>query len=302
MFCTDDCHPDTLAHRHILHLLKRAVKLGYDLFDLLHIALLNPKKHYKLPVGSLREGDPADFIMVNNLKEFKVLDTYINGESTARFISEQNRKQTHRGTPNYFKATAIKAERLKVASESGKMRVIQAEDRQLFTKSQIADISQNALNIVSDTNRDILKMIVLNRYQDSHPAIAFIRGFGLKHGALASSISHDSHNIIALGVSDEDISKAVNHLIEQKGGILACNYGQSKSIPLEIAGLMTHKSPNELIDEYLELKEFVKNLGCNFESPFMTLSFMALPVIPELKLSDTGLFDVNAMNFTRLFV
>jgi adenine deaminase len=300
MFCTDDSHPDTLAEQHILDLVRRGVKLGFNLFDLLQAATLTPKEHYNLPIGTLQVGDPADFIVLKDLKDFQILDVYIDGNAVTK--DDVNEASIQKSSLNYFNAQAINEDMLKVKNTGDTIRVIKAQDRELYTQQMIHK-TNNANNFVeSDISNDILKLIVLNRYRKAVPRLAFINGFGLKKGAIASSIAHDSHNIIAVGASDIDIVKAVNLLIENKGGLVASTDEESIILKLEIAGLMTHKKPEKLIREYNLLKKKVKQMGCIQKSPFMTLSFMALPVIPELKLTDTGLFDVNTMSFTELFV
>ena len=300
MFCTDDSHPDTLQQQHILDLVRRGINLGFKLFDLLQAAILTPKEHYNLPIGTLQINDPADFIVLKDLKDFHVQDVYIDGVS----IREDKSKEPAimQTSFNRFNAQAINLNMLKVKNEGDRIRVIKAKDRELYTKQSIQTTDFGSPYVESDTSRDILKLIVLNRYHQAKPQVAFISGFGLKRGAIASSIAHDSHNIIALGADDKSIVQAVNRLIEIKGGLAVCSNGECSSMQLEIAGLMSNKMPDKLIETYLDLKNKAKELGCIQQSPFMTLSFMALPVIPELKLTDTGLFDVNTMTFTELFV
>ncbi|CAM1357249.1 adenine deaminase [Tenacibaculum halocynthiae] len=301
MFCSDDKHPDDLLVGHINHLCKRAVAKNIDVFKVLQAACINPVKHYNLEVGLLTEGDDADFIVVNDLKEFNVLQNYINGELVAEngksFI-----KSVEFEVLNNFNADKKIISDFEFHSSSDKIRAIEALDGELITN----EIEVNSLikegNLVSNINNDVLKMTVVNRYQNSEPAIAFIKNFGLKEGAIASSVGHDSHNIIAVGVSDEAICKAVNLLIENKGGICAVSNTVEKVVPLTVAGIMSDKPANEIGKAYAELDTIAKQLGSKLRAPYMTLSFMALLVIPSLKLSDKGLFDGNTFKFTSLEV
>ncbi|RBW57219.1 adenine deaminase [Tenacibaculum sp. E3R01] len=301
MFCSDDKHPDDLLVGHINDLCKRAVAKNIDVFKVLQAACINPVKHYNLEVGLLTEGDDADFIVVNDLKEFNVLQNYINGDLVAEngksFIKSVEFKVL-----NNFNTDKKIISDFEFHSSSDKIRAIEALDGELITN----EIEVNSLikegNLVSNINNDVLKMTVVNRYQNSEPAIAFIKNFGLKEGAIASSVGHDSHNIIAVGVSDEAICKAVNLLIENKGGICAVSNTVEKLVPLPVAGIMSDKPANEIGKAYAELDTIAKQLGSKLRAPYMTLSFMALLVIPSLKLSDKGLFDGNTFKFTSLEV
>lgn len=301
MFCSDDKHPDDLLVGHINHLCKRAVAKNIDVFKVLQAACINPVKHYNLEVGLLTEGDDADFIVVNDLKEFNVLQNYINGELVAEngksFI-----KPVEFEVLNNFNTDKKIISDFEFHSSSDKIRAIEALDGELITN----EIEVNSLikegNLVSNINNDVLKMTVVNRYKNSEPAIAFIKNFGVKEGAIASSVGHDSHNIIAVGVSDEAICKAVNLLIENKGGICAVSNTVEKVVPLPVAGIMSDKPANEIGKAYAELDTIAKQLGSKLRAPYMTLSFMALLVIPSLKLSDKGLFDGNTFKFTSLEV
>lgn len=299
MFCSDDKHPDDLILSHIDSLCARAVAKGIDVFKVLQVACVNPVSHYKMSVGLLNENDAADFIVVEDLVDFKVLETYINGELVAEngnsFV-----KHVPFETPNNFNISYKRISDFTVSGRGSKIRVIEALEGQLITnqihhKSLIADG-----NIISDTENDILKMAVVNRYQDSKPAIAFIKNFGLKKGAIASSVAHDCHNIVVVGTSDEEICKAVNLIIENKGGVCAVNGSESKMLALPVAGIMSDKSGWEAGKLYQEIDAMAKELGSNLKAPFMTLSFMALLVIPDLKLSDKGLFSGNTFSFVDL--
>ncbi|BCY27592.1 adenine deaminase [Flavobacterium okayamense] len=299
MFCSDDKHPDDLIISHINTLCARAVAKGMDVFKVLQAACINPVHHYNMNVGILHEGDFADFIIVEDLVDFKVQQTYINGELVAE-NGFSKVTQVDFETPNNFNTSFKNTEDFEVKSSASKIRVIEALEGQLITN----EIHHTSLvqdgNLVSNTNDDILKMTVVNRYQEAQPAIAFIKNFGLKKGAIASSVAHDCHNIVAVGTSDEEICKAVNLLIENKGGVCAVNGAEQKVLPLPVAGIMSDKDGWTAGKLYQEIDEMAKELGSNLKAPFMTLSFMALLVIPDLKLSDKGLFSGNTFSFVDL--
>ncbi|PIX13395.1 MAG: adenine deaminase [Flavobacteriaceae bacterium CG_4_8_14_3_um_filter_31_8] len=299
MFCSDDKHPDDLLLGHINQLCKRAIYGGIDVFKVLQMACINPVKHYNLDVGLLQKGDAADFILVNNLDDLKVLETYIDGKLVAKegisFIESVDFEIL-----NNFSVDFKNVSDFEFHSSSERIRVIEALDGELVTNEIESDSLIVDGNLVSNTSTDILKVTVVNRYQNSVQAIAFIKNFGLKNGAIASSVAHDSHNIIAVGVSDEMICKAVNLIIKHKGGVCAVSETEEKILPLPVAGIMSEKSAEETGKSYAEIDKMAKEMGCTLKSPFMTLSFMALLVIPSLKLSDKGLFDGNLFKFTSL--
>ncbi|QCD61362.1 adenine deaminase [Tenacibaculum maritimum] len=301
MFCSDDKHPDDLLLGHINQLCERAVNKGVDVFKVLQAACINPVEHYKLEVGLLREGDAADFIVVDDITSFKVLQTYIDGELVAEngvsFV-----KSVAFEVLNNFNTDPKKVEDFEFYSAAEKIRVIEALDGELVTNEIVAASLITAGNLVSDITNDILKMTVVNRYKNAAPSIAFIKNFGLKEGAIASSVGHDSHNIIAVGVSDELICKAVNLLIKNKGGVCAVTETKEEVVSLPVAGIMSDKSAIEIGKSYAALDAMAKEMGSTLRAPYMTLSFMALLVIPSLKLSDKGLFDGNQFTFTSLEV
>lgn len=301
MFCSDDKHPDDLIVGHINLLCGRAVAKGIDVFKILQAACVNPVNHYKMNVGLLKENDAADFIVVEDLVNFKVKQTYINGELVAE-KGEFFVKHIPFETPNNFNITSKEISDFAVSGSGTKIRVIEALEGQLITneihhKSLIIDGK-----IVSDTENDILKMAVVNRYENTKPAIAFIKNFGLKKGAIASSVAHDCHNIVVVGTSDAEICNAVNLIIKNTGGVCAVNGAVSKMLPLPVAGIMSDKNGWETGKLYQEIDAMAKELGSNLKAPFMTLSFMALLVIPDLKLSDKGLFSGNTFSFVDLEV
>lgn len=291
MFCSDDKHPDSLLEGHINILIKKAIHLGYDLFDILSIACIHPVTHYSMPIGLLNIGDPADFIIVDSLIDFTVKSVFINGEQVV-----QN------GTLNctipsvscndmsICNTKYITEKDIILYGDTSLVHVIEAIPGQIVTGRSLYKMESIDGILSSSTIDDILKIIVINRYSNSKPAIGFIKGFGLKCGAIASTIAHDSHNIIAVGVDDTSIMKAVNALIEEKGGISL--YTNTLSVlPLEIAGLMSSHDAHTVANRYIEIERLVKQTGCTMPAPYMALSFMALLVIPTLKLSDIGLFD-----------
>ena len=300
MFCSDDKHPDELDDGHIDVLVRRAIDLGYDVIDVLKAASLNAVRHYNLPVGMLQQGDDADFIVVDDLRNPIARQTYIRGELVAE-NGVSNFKYVETETPNIFERPFLYSQDLFVPDKGKKIKVIECFDGQIITKSILADPKVVDGGIVSDVENDILKMVVVNRYQPYTPAVAFIKGFGLKRGALASSVAHDSHNIVAVGVTDNDILHAVNLLIEHKGGVTAYCGTEMVAVPLPVAGLMSNEDGFEVAQAYKNADALAKRLGSTLFAPFMTLAFMALLVIPELKLSDRGLFDVTKFELTSVY-
>lgn len=299
MFCSDDKHPDDLLLGHINQLCSRAVAKGMDLYQILQVACLNPVKHYNLDVGTLRVDDTADFIIVENLQDFKTLQTYINGEVVYN-NGVSNIKRIAFETPNNFNTKPNAIEDFRLNSKANSIRVIECLDGELITRELIEPITKVDGNLVSNTSTDVLKITVVNRYKDDKPAIAFIKNFGLKKGAIASSVGHDSHNIIAVGVSDKAICEAVNLIIQNKGGVCAVSDDSSKIVPLPVAGIMSDKDAETIGRQYGELDTMAKQMGSTLTAPYMSLSFMALLVIPSLKLSDKGLFDGDNFTFTNL--
>lgn len=313
MLCTDDSHPDTLIYEgHIDKLLRRGQEKGLDIYNLIRAAVINPVEHYGLNVGMLRAGDPADFIIVDDIKSFNVLKTFIDGNCVCDngkvlFSVEKapaknvfNRGKISIGDVKLFLPASENNEE-QMEKHMKKIRVIVAQDGELVTGQELALPKIEKGNLVSDTDRDILKMVVLSRYADDPVQIGFIKNIGLKNGAIASSIAHDSHNIIAVGATDEDIVRAVNRLVENRGGIVVGTAENLLDLPLEVSGLMSTLDGKEVAARYEQLNEEARKLGTSLMSPFMTLSFMSLLVIPELKLSDKGLFNVTKFEFVELF-
>jgi adenine deaminase len=302
MLCSDDKHPNDLVEGHIDELVRRALALGADLFDVWRAASMNPIAHYSLDVGLLRPGDPADFIEVSSSREPRVLRTWIDG----RLVAEQGQTRIERKVVqpvNQFAARQKQARDFALRSEGSVARVIEAIDGQLFTgERRLAPTARDGW-VVGDAERDVLKMALVDRYRDAPPAMALVNGFGLRHGALASSVSHDSHNILAVGVDDDALAQAVNAVIANRGGLsVVTGDGPAAVLPLPIAGLMSDADGYRVAAEYARLDALAKSLGSTLSAPFMTLSFMALLVIPDLKLGPTGPFDVTAFRPVSLWV
>lgn len=301
MFCSDDKHPDSLVESHINQLCARAVEKGIDIFNILQAACINPILHYKLDVGFLQINDDADFIVLEDLKNFKVKQTYIDGLLLAENGKTDGNWVKHvedRESVNHFDCS-LKQEEDFVYPFIGQeeIPVIEALDGQLITNRLSAKPKVLNNKIISDLENDVLKMVVVNRYHDAPVAISFVKNFGLKQGAIASSVAHDSHNIIAVGADDKSICEAVNLVIKETGGVVALGNGKKEVLALPVAGLMSNQNGYKVAESYTSIDQFAKDLGSTLLAPFMTLSFMALLVIPHLKLSDKGLFDGDEFKF-----
>lgn len=301
MLCSDDKHPNDLVRGHINKLCARAIAKGCNLFSVLEAACINPVEHYNMHVGLLQKGDPADFIVVKNLDHFEVLQTYIDGVIVAE-NAQSLLPSIDAAIPNNFSTKLLEASDLSLHTkqiDQIAQLVIGVEDGQLITSKENAELNVVHGEIQPDLSQDILKIAVVNRYQVAKPAIGFIKNVGLKQGAFASCVAHDSHNIVAVGTNDEDLTNAINLIIQHKGGIsLAC--GKKREIlPLPVAGIMSNKDAYEIAKQYEHMDEQVKQLGSTLSAPYMTLSFCALLVIPSLKISDLGLFDVERFEFVK---
>ncbi|HPC97774.1 MAG TPA: adenine deaminase [Bacteroidales bacterium] len=299
MLCSDDLHPEMLLQRHIDKLIARLVREGFNLFDIIRSCTLNPAIHYGLEAGLLRPGDPADLVIVDNPREMNVIETWINGK---KVYDRGKVLFNYSGTipANNFNCSEISAESIKIKPSGKYMRIIEAFEGQLVTGEKIETISSNKKFVDADPSEDILKIVVKDRYKDSPPAVGFIKGFGLKEGAMASSVAHDSHNIICVGVNDNDIIPAINEIIRGKGGLALATNGRVDYLPLPVAGIMSDKPVREIAEIYQKLTLLAGEKGCRLQAPFMTLSFMALLVIPELKIGDKGLFDGRKFRFVPL--
>jgi adenine deaminase len=299
MFCSDDKHPDDLVVGHIDALVRRALQKGHDLFDVLQIACLNPVDHYHLPIGLLRIHDAADFIKVRSLHKFEIEECWIAGRLLAS-SGETLIPSTHVETINKFEVGYTSPAQFDLTAITSRARIIKAIGGSLLTEQYITSIDKDHL---VDTGRDILKIAVINRYHETEPAIALINGFGLTRGAIASCVGHDSHNIIAVGADNTSLSMAVNLVIKNRGGISLVDGDVEMILPLPVAGIMSDRDAWSVASAYSKLNSYVKTrMGSELEAPYMTLSFMALLVIPSLKLSDLGLFDGEVFKFVSLFV
>jgi adenine deaminase len=301
MFCSDDLHPDDLLKGHLDLLVKKSLDKGHDILDILQYCCVNPVNHYSLQTGLLQPGDRADFIVVDSLENFRVLAQYAGGTMVAK-----EGKPLFDSTPpdaiNNFQATALDLADLNIPQTGQTIQVIEVYDGDLITGKTSAQIVVSKDGFCHpDLQQDILKICVLNRYKPSKPALGFVTGFGLKNGAMASSIAHDSHNIIAIGCNDIDLLTAINEVIHCQGGISYARRGEVQSLALPVAGLMGQESCMETAKKHHEIEQKTKSNGCVLAAPFMTMSFLALPVIPHLKITDKGLFDVDSFSFISLF-
>lgn len=301
MFCSDDKHPDDLVKGHINQLIKRAINEGIEPMKAIRAATFNPVKHYHLDNGLLQEGDSADFVVVDNWENFNVQQTYIGGEMVAE-NGESLIEPVKEAPVNNFEKHTIDPKALSIIAESDSVQAIRVEDGQLMTYGERAWIKKEKGKAYSNPDEDVLKIVVVNRYEKQEPAVAFVKNFGLKEGAIASSVAHDSHNVVAVGVDDESIAKAVNLVMDHEGGIALANGDNTDVLPLPVAGLMSNENGYKVAERYEAMDQQAKQLGSSLSAPFMTLSFMALLVIPELKMSDEGLFDGVNFDFTDVFL
>ena len=300
MLCSDDKHPNDLEAGHINGEVKRALAKGCNIMNVIRSCTFNPVNHYQLAVGLLQAGDPADFILVDNLSDFNILKTCVNGEIVAEngksLIGQMIEKPY-----NNFNTLLVQPSDLQVIDEGAPIRIQKALDGQLITEVMVAVPKIKDGKVICDPSRDILKLVVKNRYFHAPAAVGFINGFGLKRGALASCVAHDSHNIVAVGTDDESIARAINLIIESKGGISLVDETTQHLLSLPFAGIMSGEDGYSVARDYELMDRRVKEMGSTLSAPYMTLSFMALLVIPSLKLSDKGLFDGNRFAFSSLF-
>ncbi|NLE35556.1 MAG: adenine deaminase [Bacteroidales bacterium] len=300
MLCTDDLHPETLAKGHINKMVARLISMGYDMFNVIRAASSNTFKHYRINAGQLRPGEPADFIITDDPARMNIIQTWIDGQC----VYDEGRTLFTPGEVqkvNKFKCTRLLQDEIRVINEGNKINVIVARNGELLTDSEIVKTGEEPF-VMPDTDNDILKIVVKERYNDKPPAMAFIKGFGLKRGAIASSVAHDSHNIIAVGTNDRDIVAAINLIVDAGGGMSVVSEDGESMLKLPVAGIMSDMPVTAMASRYETLSESAKSLGCRLGAPFMTLSFMALLVIPKLKISDKGLFDGIAFRHIPLFV
>jgi adenine deaminase len=300
MFCTDDCHPDDLLEGYMDRIVRRAIAKGFDIFDILRAVTLNPKLHYGLNIGLLQVGDPADFIVVDNLLDFNVCQTYIKGnlvyDNGVVLLPEVKSVIL-----NNFDCSLISKKQIEVEARTDKINVISAQDGGLYTLKCVQSAKVEDGLIVSDIENDVLKIVVVNRYINAEPVVGFIKNIGIKSGAYATSVAHDSHNIIAVGTSDDELIRVINKLIENKGGIVVSTGSEMDWLELPVAGLMSVDNPENVANKYASLNYRIKLMGSPLTAPIMTLSFMSLLVIPEFKIGDKGLFDGLKFEFASLY-
>jgi adenine deaminase len=299
MFCTDDCHPDFLEKGHVNKMVSRCVKQGYDLYDAVKVACINPVKHYNLPLGLLQVGDRADFTVVEDLVDFNVLKTFIEGAVVHENGKVHFAPSTAEKPVFPFRSTFEKG-KLKVMATGNQMNVINAIDGELFTE-HLTEPCEIGAEVTANAGKDILKLVLLDRYAETDPVVGFIKGFGLKRGAIAGSVAHDSHHVIAVGCDDESLDEALERIVTQRGGLCVSDGFETVGIRLPYFGLMTDVNGKTVAEDYEVLNEKVKAMGSTLGSPFMTLSFMALTVIPKLKINHNGLFDGTAFRNVSLF-
>lgn len=293
MFCTDDCHPDELMGGHINKHVRKAIALGYDIFDVLQVASVNPVNHYRLNVGLLQVGQPADFIVVDNLKDFNVLSTYIKGVNVTNFEEDYAAEPPMFSFPNHFDHHKIKLD-----FPSGKpVKVIKVIEGELITETLKTSVPGSGY----DFDKDILKIVVLSRYNPNNIGVGLINGFGMRKGAIAASIAHDSHHIVAIGANDDSIVRAIDYIIKSRGGMCYYDGNDTMGLALPFFGLMTNVDVSDAAKEYSLINKKLKADGCKLHAPFMTMAFMSLSVIPHLKLTPAGLFDVDRFSLTSIF-
>ena len=298
MLCTDDIHPSSLAKGHINKIIARGVRDGHDILDLITVSTLNPIQHYGLKAGLLQNGDPADFIVVDSPATMNVMETWIDGKNVYSNGSEISRPPAPVPV-NHFNSSIINSSGLKVKRTGEKYRIITVTDGSLLTGEMIME-SGGGEFIESDSASDIIKIVVKERYRDGLPSVGFVKGIGIKNGAVASTVAHDSHNIIAVGDSDEAIARAINLVTKSKGGLSVVSGAEELLLPLPIGGLMSDGTREEVASRYEQLLKATRSMGCNLKSPFMTMAFLSLLVIPELKLGDKGLFRVSTFSPVEL--
>ncbi|MBO7122156.1 MAG: adenine deaminase [Treponema sp.] len=299
MFCVDDLHPSDLAKGYLWEMVRKLIADGYDSFDVMRAATYNPVKHYKLDLGLLQEGDSADFIVVSGIKKLKIEKVVVNGQIVVSGSRSYFKPASTKGINN-FNRKKITVDDIAIRSDTAQVRTIKAIDKEVFTESALMYASLENEYLKSNLKTDVLKLVCVNRYNpDAKPAVAFVNGFGLKAGALASSVAHDSHNIICVGTDDKYIVKCINKIIRNKGGLAVANRVRVHDIPLNVAGLMTSRLCQKVVREYADISYWARMMGCKLNAPYMTLSFLALTVIPKLKITDLGLFDSERMEFVN---
>lgn len=309
LFCTDDCHPDDFVRGHINKIVKRALADGYDLWDILQVACVNPQRHYNLNWGLLQPGDPATFIMVDRLNpHFRVEKTVFRGKEVFNYnaslptdLSEKEDEEIYTIFPNHFVASPITTDDISLDLHTGDtVHVIHASDGSLLTGHDEVALTSYPLFDSHYPWSDLQKIVVYNRYKPgAKPIVGLVRGFGIHKGAIAGSVAHDCHNIVAIGSNDEYLVRAINRVVEMRGGQVVVNSEEMLDIPLPIAGLMGPLNGHEIAFRTMLLHEMVHKIGCPMKSPFITMAFMALPVIPDIKITDSHLMDTKNMKIIK---
>lgn len=298
MFCSDDKHPDDLLEGHINQLAARAVAQGFDLFDVLSACSVNTIRHYNLPVGMLQKGDRADFAIVSDLEQFHVSETWIDGECVYNGSVQFSNPEA--APINHFTKSEVNNQDFEIRTDHDgllEVPVIVALDGELITEKHVETLQADQGLILPDPDRDILKIALINRYKKSPVSVGFIKNFGLTAGAIASSVAHDSHNIIAVGTDDESLRRVVQLIMDHEGGIAVASPDGDEILPLPVGGIMSSEPAEQVAEKYKHLTERAKTMGSKLQAPFMTISFMGLLVIPSLKMSDLGLFDGETFQF-----
>lgn len=302
MLGSDDKVPNELLDDYLNVAVRKAKRKGASIFDLLYVTSVIPVFHYKIDVGLLRVGDPADFIVVDDLENLTVLSTYICGKEVYS-CGKVALCECEIPKINNFKAKKLKLDEIEVRKRGESVRVIGVKEGSLVTKSLVEYPKTEGHFVVADTQRDILKVVLVDRYKEEKSVVVgFVKGFGLKKGAIASSVSHDSHNLIGVGCDDNSLVEALNAIIEHDGGLSFYSQDKKLVLPLSVAGLMSDKGYNVVASTYEKLNKYVRDCGCTISHPYMALSFLSLGVIPELKITSFGLFDVLEQRFVDLFV
>ena len=298
MFCSDDKHPDDLLEGHINQLAARAVAQGFDLFDVLSACSVNTIRHYNLPVGMLQKGDRADFAIVSDLEQFHVSETWIDGDCVYNGSVQFSNPEA--APINHFTKSEVKNQDFEIRTDHDgllEVPVIVALDGELITEKHVETLQADQGLILPDPDRDILKIALINRYKKSPVSVGFIKNFGLTAGAIASSVAHDSHNIIAVGTDDESLRRVVQLIMDHEGGVAVASPDGDEILPLPVGGIMSSEPAEQVAEKYKHLTERAKAMGSKLQAPFMTISFMGLLVIPSLKMSDLGLFDGETFQF-----
>lgn len=295
---SDDKHTTDLIKGHLNESIKKAIGLEISPISAIEMVTVNPSTHYNLNTGAIVKGMQADYVVVDNLNDLNILKTYVagkcvfDGENVLFDVEETEFKNTFDVSKKGFEDFEISCD-----EPSADVNVIRCFNGELITEAESATLETKNGFVQPDLEEDILKIAVVERYGGNSIANGFITGFNLKKGAIASSVAHDSHNIVVVGTNSEDMANAVNCLIDNEGGFAIVDGDFEDSLALPIAGLMTNEDSHEVAEKLEKLHKTAADFGCKLDSPFMTMSFMALLVIPAIKISDKGLFDCINFEF-----